>query len=143
MPSRFAGRILAHLTHDNYRPSTPDEIERQMQVSADDAEIFEAAIGILLDEDRVEIGSDDNVRLPGYGDEMEGSIKINVKGFAFVRPDRPVKEGDLFIPRGETKDAISGDRVRCRVMRRSSSGSRDRGRGAGRSKRPGGDSVKK
>jgi ribonuclease R len=143
MPSRFAGRILAHLTHDNYRPATPGEIERQMQISVDDAEIFEKAVALLLEDERVEIGTDEKIRLPGYGDETEGSIKINVKGFAFVRPDRPVKEGDLFIPRGETKDAISGDRVRCRVMRRNSSGSRDRGRGAGRSGGPGGDSVKR
>lgn len=145
MPSRFAGRILAHLTHDNYRPSTPGEIERQMQVSADDAEIFELAVTRLLEDERVEIGTDENVRLPGYGDETEGSIKINVKGFAFVRPDQPVREGDLFIPPGGTSDAISGDRVRCRVMRRSASGSRDRGRGAGKAGKggKGGDSLKR
>ena len=33
-------------------------------------------------------------------------------------PDRPTREGDLFIPAGMTKDALSGDRVRVKVVRR-------------------------
>ena len=67
MPSRFAGRILAHLSHDNYRPSTPGDIERQMQVSVDDAEIFEKAVALLREDERGEIGTAEKMRLPGHG----------------------------------------------------------------------------
>ncbi|MCP3860342.1 MAG: hypothetical protein GY704_11875, partial [Phycisphaeraceae bacterium] len=70
MPSRFSGRILAHLTHDNYRPAPVSEIERRMQIPGEDADIFEQAIDLLVDQGRVEVGSDENVRLPAYGDEV-------------------------------------------------------------------------
>ncbi len=142
MPSRFVGRILAHLTHDNYRPASIAEIERRMQIPGEDAGIFEQAVDLLVDQGRVEVGDDDNVRLPGYGDEVEGSIKVHPKGFSFVRPDHPHREGDLFIPRGDNRDAISGDRVRCRVLRRGES-RRDRGRGVVKSKAPVGEALRR
>ena len=75
MPTRFTGRILAHLAHDSYRPALVADIERQMQIEPDDRRVFEQAVELLESEGRVETGSDEKLRLTSYGDEMEGVIK--------------------------------------------------------------------
>ncbi|MCH2160772.1 MAG: VacB/RNase II family 3'-5' exoribonuclease [Phycisphaerales bacterium] len=135
MPGPFAQRILAHLAHQAYRPSSVEIIESQMQVAREQRAAFEADIEALADDERLEITEDGRIQLPSYGDEATGYIKVNPRGFAFVRPDDPTREGDLYIPRGDTSDAVSGDRVRCRVLRRGMG--RSRGRGAAEQARRG------
>ena len=135
MPGPFADRILAHLSHEAYRPSSVDIIESQMQVAPENRDAFEADVRALAEDGRLEIGDDGAIRLPAYGDEASGFIKVNPRGFAFVRSDTPTREGDLYIGRGDTGDAVSGDRVRCRVLRRGAG--RVRGRGAAEQARRG------
>ena len=118
MPLRFIQRIEDHLAYDNYRPTDIDEVRRQMRVPADDAEAFEQAVEQLAAEGRIEVGGDGKLRLPKYQDEIEGRLKLNARGFGFLVPDHPTREGDLFIPAGQTKDALNGDRVRVKVMRK-------------------------
>jgi ribonuclease R len=65
---------------------------------------------------RIDVGSDGRIRLPEYGDEVVGRFRLNPRGFGFVIPDHPFRDGDLFVPRGSTRDAISGDRVRAAVI---------------------------
>lgn len=131
MPLRYRARILDHLSHDDYRPAEVDDLARLLRVPADDRAAFHEAVDALASEGAIEIGDDDRVRLPRFGDVIEGRIKVNPRGFAFVIPDTPTREGDLFIPEGQSADAITGDRVRCRVVRRAGSwGERDR-RGSG------------
>lgn len=138
MPQRYRARILGHLKHDDYRPAEVDDLARLLRVPVEDRPAFDEAVDMLSSEGSIEIGDDERVRLPRHGDEVEGRIKINPRGFGFVIPDTPAREGDLFIPAGQTGDAISGDRVRCKVMRRSSGGERDR-RGGGVRSAGGGD----
>ncbi|MCP3905144.1 MAG: ribonuclease R [Planctomycetes bacterium] len=125
MPLRFTERILEHLAHASYRPCPAAEIRRDLRVESDDREVFRAAIDLLLEEQRIEIAPDGFVRLPLMGDEVEGSFRLNQRGFGFVIPEQRYREGDLYVPRGSTRDAITGDRVRATVLRRS-------GRGRGR-----------
>ncbi|MBC02646.1 MAG: hypothetical protein CMJ34_04995 [Phycisphaerae bacterium] len=135
MPSRFTGRILAHLSHESYRPIPVGDIQRQLRIDPADHPAFEEAVSILEREEKVQLGDDDRLRLMPYGDHMEGIISIKSRGFGFVRPKHPTREGDLFIPPGDTLDAISGDLVRCRVSRRADN--RFRGRGAAEASRRG------
>ena len=76
---------------------------------------------MLVEEGRVEVSGDGKLRLPRFGDEVEGRLKLNPRGFGFLVPDRPTREGDLFIPAGMTKDALNGDRVRVKVIRKGAS----------------------
>ena len=119
MPLRFTNRILDHLGHSHYRPSVPKAIARDLDVEADERPFFDEAIEMLADEARIEIGRDELVRLPGYPDEIVGYFRLNARGFGFVIPESPYRDGDLFVPRGSTRDAISRDRVRAKVVRQS------------------------
>jgi ribonuclease R len=128
MPIRFTHRILEHLSHETYRPTTPDQIAREMRVDPDHHDVFDEAIELLEQEGRLERDDRGFVRLPRMSDEIVGTFKLNVRGFGFIKPDQPYREGDLFVPPGGVRDAVSGDLVRARVMRQ-----KGRGRGPGRS----------
>ena len=98
-----------------------------MRIDSDDHDVFESSIEILVEQNSIEIGDDGRIRLATFGEEVVGQLRLNHRGFGFVRTKTPTRDGDLFIPRGDTKDAIAGDLVRCRVFRRSE----HRGRGSG------------
>ncbi len=117
MPLRFTRRLLDHLAHPGYRPSTVKDAARLLRVEADDMALFESAVGRLAEQGRIEIDRGGLLQLASYGDEIVGEFRLSQRGFGFVRPDEPHREGDLFIPPGRTRDAISGDRVRASVSR--------------------------
>ncbi|MCH8822293.1 MAG: VacB/RNase II family 3'-5' exoribonuclease [Planctomycetes bacterium] len=116
MPLRFTNRIVGHLAHPNYRPSSAKAISRDLKVEAEDKALFLEAVDMLARDQRVDIGEDSLLRLPNYGDEIIGEFRLNVRGFGFVKPDKVYRHGDLFVPRGAVRDAISGDRVRATVV---------------------------
>ncbi|MFM1822507.1 MAG: Ribonuclease [Planctomycetota bacterium] len=118
MPLRFKSRILDHLSHRNYLPLPMNEVARQLRVADEDGLAFGEAVRLLAEEGLVEIGKDERLRLPRLPEEVEGVLKMTPRGFGFLRPAIAYREGDLFIPQGETRDAISGDRVRVKVVRR-------------------------
>ncbi|MBL9119475.1 MAG: VacB/RNase II family 3'-5' exoribonuclease [Phycisphaerae bacterium] len=129
MPLRFRHRLLEHLRHDTYRPSIAREVARQLRVADEDIDAFESAIDQLVHSGKLEVGADEKLRLPIYGDETVGKLRITRGGFGFLIPDEPTREGDLFVPEGMTMDAISGDRVRAKIMRKSATARRGRGSG--------------
>jgi len=117
MPLRYRHRILDHLSHTTYRPAHARDVARALRVPEEDLEVFESALAQLVDEERVEVGKDERVRLPSLPDEVTGTLRVNARGFGFVIPEAPFREGDLFVPRHEMADALGGDRVRARVIR--------------------------
>jgi ribonuclease R len=126
MPSRYRGRILDHLRHDRYRPVDLGSLQQQLRIPPEHRELFREALDVLASEGVVEEGRDGKWRLPTFPDRVEGTIRITSRGFGFVLTDRPYREGDLFIPAHAVADALSGDRVAARVVRKD----RFRGRGA-------------
>ncbi len=133
MALRYRQRILEHLAHAAYKPAPLDDIARDMRVTDEDRPDFDQAMERLRQEKHLEIGRDGNVRLPSYPDEVTGVFRLNPRGFGFVIPDQPYREGDLFVPPSETGGAISRDRVRASVSR----DSRGKGGGFNRSARSG------
>ena len=119
MPLRFIDRILQDLLHAGERPVDPDILARRLRVESDDRWAFDQAIGRLTNEGRVEADDQGRVRLPQHEDEVIGRIVVTQKGNAFVKPEKLSHEGDLFIPEGSVGDAMTGDRVRAAVVRRS------------------------
>jgi ribonuclease R len=120
MPLRFTQRILDHLAHPTYRPSFVKAIARDMRIAMEDREAFHEALDNLAAQGRIIVGHDELVRLPSYSasaDEVTGKFKLNPKGFGFIIPDQQYREGDLFVPPGFSAGAISGDRVRAKIIK--------------------------
>jgi ribonuclease R len=126
LPSRFTHRILEHLAHTGYEPAAPRAIAADMQVREEDLAAFDEAVTKLLAEEKVLADKHGRLALPAMGDEVIGRLRVNPRGFGFVIPESTYREGDLFIPPDGLRDAVTGDRVRARVLRR------EAGRGPGR-----------
>ncbi len=132
MALKYRRRLLDHLAHETYAPRRAAELAKELAV--DDEAEFSEALEQLADEGVIDISDSGHITLPsvgGQGGEIEGSFKLNPKGFGFVRTDDPLHEGDLFIPAEMTNGALSGDRVRARVKRERQRGGGGGGFGAG------------
>jgi len=117
MPSRFTKRLLTHLAHDTYEPSTIERLARDLGIAESDLAEFEEAVRELASEGQAVIGSDESVTLPPLGSTIVGTFKGNPKGFGFIIPLTPNAHGDLFVPAGSTLDAVTGDVVKADVVR--------------------------
>ncbi|MFZ4722804.1 MAG: ribonuclease R family protein [Phycisphaerales bacterium] len=129
MPLRFIDRILQDLSHAGDRPVLVDAVARRLGVTSDDRWAFDEAVGRLANQQLIEVDDQGRARLPKHEEEIIGRIFVTQKGHAYVKPERLAREGDLFVPQGDTADAMTGDRVRVAVVRRSR-GWRETGRGA-------------
>ncbi len=117
MPLRFTRRILDHLAHSGYRPAPVEAAARELRVADEDRPLFEEAVELLRSQKRLDVDRDGMLRLPAFGEEITGVFRLNARGFGFVRPDEPHRDGDLFVPLGKTRDAISGDKVLAKVIK--------------------------
>ncbi len=129
MPLRFINRLLDHLSHEGYRPTTIRNIVKDLRISSDDRNAFDEALMKAEKDGIIELGKDDCLRLPSLPDEIIGSFRSNKRGFGFVKPNKLYREGDVYIGAGAQGDAVSGDTVRVEI----SQSNRWKGRGdAGR-----------
>lgn len=126
MAERYAHRILDHLSHRRYEPRTVRELADDLSIPDDEFDDFRKAVESLLDENRVVLGAAEQVILPPPGREMTGIFRKHERGFGFLIPDELTQHGDLFIPPGQTLDALTGDRVRAKVSRESRRAGGDR-----------------
>lgn len=63
-------------------------------------------------------GQDDQAVLDTTSQTVVGVFRGHRRGFGFVIPKSPEKAGDLFIPPGSTRNAMTGDTVVARVLNR-------------------------
>ena len=120
MSLRFTKRILAHLRHDDYTPRRINEIAQDFGVGEEDLAELQSAVDELTRENRIEVSQQGLIGLPSLGSkggEIVGTFRKNMKGFGFVQPLEHVREGSVFIPAEDTKDALSGDTVKVAVRR--------------------------
>ncbi len=129
MPSKYQRRLFSHLAHEDYTPRPIAELAQDLRV--EDPEDFRRALGILHDRSAIRIDPTGRVSLPSLSDiatasgdpsgdrgQLIGTFKSSGKGFAFIEPrDITVREGSVFIPPGQTADALSGDTVRIEFVR--------------------------
>jgi len=112
MPLRYTARILDHLAREDGREASIHDLARAVRADGDEKDILRESVRSLVEEGRLE-ESNERVQLPKMGEEVVGIYRQTRRGFGFVVPDDPYREGDVFIPIGAANGAISGDRVRC------------------------------
>lgn len=113
MSLRYRSRLLAHLAHEGYEPKAREALADELGVDADRDEFF-AALEEFQAQNLIQVESDGSIVLASLPDsgELTGVFRGTMKGFGFVQPDNPVRDGDIFIPAENTGGALSGDRVR-------------------------------
>ena len=118
MPNRYADAIVKFLSAREYQPLKPRQISRQMGVGDEDYGAFREAVKRLRDSGRVVLGGRSALMLPQMTGQVVGVYRANPRGFGFLVPETPNAHGDLFIPRGASGEAMSGDRAAARVKKR-------------------------
>ncbi|MFH1419724.1 MAG: ribonuclease R [Planctomycetota bacterium] len=118
MPKRFSDRILSFLQQPGYRPLQAVGLARAMGIAEAEYGDFHEAVDALRRVGRVVLGTGNAVMLNQPRGEAVGTYRANPRGFGFVVPDEPTVHGDLYIAAGASLDAVTGDTVLCRVLRR-------------------------
>ena len=117
-------RILEHLQSHRYRPMKLRRLARFFDVAEDDYAEFRTLVKRMLRDGELTAPAG-RLRLPrkeppprGRTRTVEGRFSLSARGFGFVEPDAgdgPTEGEDLFIPPGETLDAVTGDTVLSEV----------------------------
>jgi len=94
------------------------ELSRALRVPDEEYAIFRQALEQMKERRQIVEGPDKRIALPQISGQVTGVYQGTSKGYGFVRPDQAVAQGDLYIPAGESLDAITGDRVVARVLKR-------------------------
>jgi len=119
MPSdALAEQVLRFVQAKGYQPRQIHELALAMGVGVAEQGDFHAACKALMKTGRVVLGSRQAVMLPDPPGKLVGTYRGNERGFGFVIPDTPNSHGDLYVPSGKTGDAITGDTVMARVLKR-------------------------
>jgi ribonuclease R len=115
---RLANRILRHLAQQDYQPQKTRRLARTMGIADEEYGDFREAVKALMKTGRIVMGSASALTLPDPTRRVVGRFRSNPRGFGFVIPDAPDSHGDLFVPPGRTKGAVTGDTVAARVLKR-------------------------
>lgn len=122
MSKHISERILEHIRQPGYRPLRPRSLAKALEIGADEYGEFRDVVRGLQRVGRVVIGTDSAILAPQAPPTVIGTYRANPRGFGFVVPDEPTSHGDLFVAPGDGLDALTGDTVRCRVMKRQRDG---------------------
>ncbi len=118
MAKRFSERILEFMRQPDYRPMKGPKLAKAMGIAEAEHGDFHDAVDALRRVGRVVLGTDNAVMLPHPPNQISGMFRANPRGFGFVVPDVATAHGDLYIGKGDTLDAVTGDRVLCQVVPR-------------------------
>ncbi|MCF2132611.1 hypothetical protein L1I79_40390, partial [Strepomyces sp. STD 3.1] len=108
-------RLLAYMREESYKPLTTKELEEVFGI--EDSSEFKTFVRALveMEEKGLIVRSRTNrYGLPERMNLVRGKLIGHAKGFAFVRPEDATIEQDVFIPPGDSGNALHGDTVLVR-----------------------------
>ena len=118
MPAALVEQIIREVASSSDSPPTKKELANRLRLDPSERDRLERALAQLAGDSRVIIGHDGRVSLPPMEEEIVGIFRLTRRGFGFVVPDTPAREGDLYIPAENTGGALGGDRVRASITGR-------------------------
>jgi len=118
MAEIYKERIIKLLRHPDYTPLKPARLAKALGVSSEDYEQFKLAFEQLRQAGHVVVGARNLISLPAMAGQLVGTFRANPKGFGFVTPLEPNSHGDLFIPPDVTAEAMTGDIVAAKVVKK-------------------------
>jgi len=120
--SQLQQRILEYIAGSGYEPKKLRPLARAMGVAQSEYGRFRDAVKALAKSGRIVLGRGNAIMPPAATGKIVGTYRANPRGFGFVVPEDPTVHGDLYVPPGKALDAITGDVVVARVLRRKRKG---------------------
>ncbi|MFH1614116.1 MAG: ribonuclease R [Planctomycetota bacterium] len=111
-------QLLNVLCRRDYKPLKVRALANALEIDPAEYSGFKEAVADLRQTGRVVIGTGNLISLPAIPNRVTGIFRSNPKGFGFVTPLEPNSHGDLFIPPRGIADAITGDTVIARIVKR-------------------------
>jgi len=118
MPEIFKRRIIKLLKHADYAPLKLARLAKALGVSSSDYPQFKSAFEELRRAGRVVKGAGNLISLPALSGRIIGTFRANPKGFGFITPLEANSHGNLFIPPSATAEAMTGDVVAAKVVKK-------------------------
>ncbi|MHC4913713.1 MAG: ribonuclease R, partial [Planctomycetota bacterium] len=118
MAEIYKKRIVKLLKHADYTPLKLAQLAKALGVSSEDYPAFKVAFDQLRQAGHVVIGARNLVSLPLMSGRIIGTFRANPKGFGFVTPLEPNSHVDLFVPPDATAEAMTGDIVAAKVVKK-------------------------
>ena len=118
----FKRSIIKLLKHTDYTPLKLAQLARTLGVGSEDYPQFKSAFEELRGAGHIVIGARNLVSLPPMSGRIIGTFRANPKGFGFITPLDPNSHGDLFIPPNATAEAMTGDIVAARIVKKGKRG---------------------
>ena len=122
MPEIFKRKIVKLLKHTDYAPLKLSQLAKALGVSSEDYPQFKSAFEELRQAGHVVVGGRNLISLPSMSGRIIGTFRANPKGFGFITPLEPHLHGDLFIPPSATGEAMTGDIVAAKVVKKGKRG---------------------
>ncbi|KIL50006.1 ribonuclease R [Jeotgalibacillus soli] len=117
--------LLTFMREEVYKPLTVQELEESFQIEdSDDFKDLVKALVILEEKGRIVRTRSNRYGLPEKMNLVRGKLSGHAKGFAFLIPEEAGMD-DVFIPPGESGNAMHGDTVLVRISKESSGGRRE------------------
>ncbi|MBW8036039.1 MAG: RNB domain-containing ribonuclease, partial [Planctomycetes bacterium] len=114
----YGRQIIKFLAESQTLPVKSAFVAKSLQVSKDNLADFNAAVDMLASEGKIILGGGGQIALPAMSTKVEGIFRANERGFGFVVPIDTNAHGDLFIAPGDSGDAMSGDTVIARSIKK-------------------------
>ncbi len=111
-------RILEYVASTEYQPMKPRGLARAMGIARDEYGKFHDAVRGLMKAGRLVMGYGEAITAPAPVGRIQGVYRANPRGFGFVVPEDSTVHADLFIPPGQSLDAITGDTVLAQIVRK-------------------------
>jgi ribonuclease R len=118
----YKKKIIKLLKHADYKPAKVSELARALGIEQDDYPEFKRAFDELHHAGHVVLGDGSEVGLAGLAGRIIGTFRANPRGFGFVTPLESAAHVDLFIPPGDTMEAMTGDVVAAKVVEKTMRG---------------------
>ena len=118
----YKKKIIKLLKHADYKPVKVSELARALGIEGADYPEFKRAFDELHHANHVVLGDGSVVGLAGLAGRIIGTFRANARGFGFVTPLESAAHVDLFIPPGDTMEAMTGDVVAAKVVEKSTRG---------------------
>jgi ribonuclease R len=113
--------LKSHILHLLQKDSSPRKLvhlEQELGVRGELRAAFREALDSLCAEGTVIVGAGNLVKLPEVSNEITGTFRANARGYGFITPQQTTMDGDLFIPANATGNAMTGDRVVAKIVRK-------------------------
>ena len=112
-------RLLSYMKEEAYKPLTVQELEEALGIEdSADFKNFVKALVKMEEKGLVVRTRSNRYGLPQKMNLIRGKLTGHAKGFAFVTPEDEPGCDDIFIPPNETKNAMHGDTVMVRFLRK-------------------------